>query len=279
MCLEISKRYKCGCNESIEVSTCKRINKINDLMDNEGYTEDNPRIIRLHGKCKYKSAERFYVQPTKCESCIAAEDAMDDHEAWGSVEVDSSEDGKTVKDKQNVFGSAVGDGDNDDIPDDLEGMTRETTLADSEVYDEDNIGSGEDSVDETDNEEEGEALDMGEDEEMEEEVEQIEEDEEDEEEEEGGDGASDVETVTTGFMIRESDPDKVEEEDGEEKDSSDEDEKRMALTYGQVVQAGDANYVDSTLDDEDMEDDDEGDIEGIRAKMKADRDYLRALER
>jgi hypothetical protein len=103
MCLEIFKRYKCGCNESIEVSACKRINKINDLMDNKRYTENNPRIIRLHGKCKYKSAERFYVQRTKCESCIAAEYAMDDHEVRGRVEVDSGEHGKTVKDKQNLF--------------------------------------------------------------------------------------------------------------------------------------------------------------------------------
>jgi hypothetical protein len=221
------------------------------------------------------------VERTKCESCVAADDTMNGQQMFVSAEFDSNDDSKTVKGNRNVFGSAADDDDEKNVL--PERMTRETTVVDSEVYGEGNMGAEEDTEDETDIEAEGGELDIGEGKEMGglySEDGGLNGEEEGDEGGEWSDKTSNSGTVTTGFMIRDSDPDRVEEGDGEEGHSS-EDGKRIA-TYGQVVQVGDINYGDNdSLEDEDMEydDKDDEDSEAARATMKGDRDYLRTQER
>jgi AhpD family alkylhydroperoxidase len=72
MCLEIFKRFRCGCEEYKDVELCRYLDEANDLIDNRGLGEDDPKIDKLYEKCDGVGAKRYEAQFTKCAECLAA---------------------------------------------------------------------------------------------------------------------------------------------------------------------------------------------------------------
>lgn len=72
MCLEIFKHFRCGCKEHKSVELCRYLDEVNDLIDNQGLSEDDPKADKLYGRCDNAGAKRYEAQFTKCEMCLAA---------------------------------------------------------------------------------------------------------------------------------------------------------------------------------------------------------------
>ncbi len=71
MCLEIYKRFRCGCTEYKDVFLCRYIDEVNDLIDNQGLREDDVKVDKLYEKCDNVGAKRYLAQFTKCARCLA----------------------------------------------------------------------------------------------------------------------------------------------------------------------------------------------------------------
>jgi hypothetical protein len=71
MCLETFKRFRCGCEEYKDVELCRYLDEVNDLIDNQGLKEDDPKVDRLYQKCDGVGAKRYEAQFTKCAKCLA----------------------------------------------------------------------------------------------------------------------------------------------------------------------------------------------------------------
>jgi hypothetical protein len=71
MCLEIFKRFRCGCEEYKDVELCHYLDEVNNLIDNEGLKEDDPTVDKLYEKCDGAGAKRYEAQFTKCATCLA----------------------------------------------------------------------------------------------------------------------------------------------------------------------------------------------------------------
>ncbi len=136
-----------------------------------------------------------------------------------------------------------------------QGKTRKITI-DSEVYTGDDLGSDENLVDETENEQAGDGLDIGEDEQMRDIEADIDKNEDEREDENGdkGDGSedSDGRTFTMSYSIRNADPDIVDENRSEEEYNGIDE---RAAVGKQMSQNHYVDYVDSEDEDGDEDDD------------------------
>lgn len=71
MCLEIWRRFRCGCVEYSTAWLCPHIDAVNSLINYHGLHEDDSKVDKLYEKCDGVGAKRYLAQFSKCPKCLA----------------------------------------------------------------------------------------------------------------------------------------------------------------------------------------------------------------